>query len=769
MRESRESRSNVVGALFAGFVVVCFCLLLLRHDPLLFWNDDYELSILPVFADVARAWNEGHWPLLSSCSWVCSNLAGEFQYGTFSVFVNAAVVLIWKLPLAFPQQAAALSMAHLFVLAAGAFLLARGRAFDFPTSIFVALVAALNGWIMCWGATDWFGALGAFAWLPWAWWAMEKSLVIATPCSSESGERTRPRVLFSAPRRTGEQVRDREGAIARTRGACAPRNFGGVRFAKAALWPAPFVYLLITGGFPYAVVMLALVIGWLSIKSLVQTRRISSILPMLAGMALGVGLAAPAWLALFDYVRGSGREISIAAAHWQWNVPWKAWPALILPCWTVNWTDFSSRLMPHAGSELATGLAAPVIVISALVQRGREFVRRAGWELGLLVVVLVLCMIPTAGLFRWSFRWLPCFHLVLAICAGEALRAGDRRGLVALFLVGVVAVAMPLTGATGEFAFPFTWIVLGLAAAWFATESILSRPQSNRWIPAVLTFAVFLATYFCIPTNCGVPKYNLTAELRQAAPLDPDRLYLSIYPWAEITYRTENRTRPLGRVVRPGSTSMWSGLRFVNGYSPVLAAGVGREFKCSVHGEIDPEVAAYLLRDQAGPGGFLQEMGVDGIVIAPESGLAMNNPDWERVHVDDDGTVYHRRGPPLATVRSVTWLDSLPDREFVGAQISAIADSRNEVTADVNVPTGDAPALLKFSRPYFRGYLAKISGRRLPVASYRGLFPIVEVPAGTHGRLVLSYRPPWLVCGAGVAVLSVFACVLLFVRRHSPG
>ena len=34
----------------------------------------------------------------------------------------------------------------------------------------------------------------------------------------------------------------------------------------------------------------------------------------------------------------------------------------------------------------------------------------------------LLCMTPTAGLFRWSFRWLPFFHLVLAICAAEALR-----------------------------------------------------------------------------------------------------------------------------------------------------------------------------------------------------------------------------------------------------------------------------------------------------------------------------------------------------------
>jgi hypothetical protein len=304
MPGSRPTRTEILGALSAGLLVAGFCLILLCHNPLVFWNDDYELSVLPVFADMARSWSEGHWPILSPYSWVCGNLAGEFQYGTFSLFVNALVVLVWKFPLAFPQQAAALSIAHLFVLAIGAFLLARDRGFSVALSIFVALIASLNGWIICWGATDWFGALGAFTWLPWAWWGAERAL---------DSRRTKWRFL----------------------------------------WPAPFVYLLVTGGFPYTVLMLLLLIAWVVIKSLVQTRNIFSVLPMLVGVALGFGLSAPAWLALLDLVQGSARELQSAAAHWQWRVPPAALPGLILPSWTVNWTDFSSRGRPHAAAELA--------------------------------------------------------------------------------------------------------------------------------------------------------------------------------------------------------------------------------------------------------------------------------------------------------------------------------------------------------------------------------------------------------------------------------
>ncbi|HSP45160.1 MAG TPA: hypothetical protein VLO30_04145, partial [Chthoniobacterales bacterium] len=326
MPEPRRTRSEILGASLAGLIVVCFSLILLWHDPLLFWNDDYELSILPVFADVARSWSEGNLPLLSPYSWVCGNLAGEFQYGTFSVFINAVVVLIWKFPATFPQQAAALSIAHLFVLAMGGYVLARERNIAAPFSLMVAFVVALNGWIICWGATDWFGALGAFAWLPWAWWGMERAL-----------DRRRRRWRF--------------------------------------LWPAPFVYLVVTGGFPYTVLMLVLLAAWLVFRSLGETKKLWSVWPLVVGTILGFGLAAPAWLALFDYVHGSARAVQPSVEHFQWRVPGAALPALILPSWTVNWADFSSRLMPHTATELACGLAAPVALLAGLLAFGRAFAR----------------------------------------------------------------------------------------------------------------------------------------------------------------------------------------------------------------------------------------------------------------------------------------------------------------------------------------------------------------------------------------------------------
>ena len=723
MPRPRSTRSEFPGAITAGVIVVAFCLILLWHNPLAFWNDDYQLSVLPVFADMARSWSEGNWPILSPYSWVCGNLTGEFQYGTFSVFINAAVILIWKFPLTFPQQAAALSITHLFVLAIGAFLLARDRGFSIPLSTFVALVASLSGWIICWGATDWFGALGAFTWLPWVWWGAKRAL---------DPQRTKWRFL----------------------------------------WPAPFVYLVVTGGFPYTVLMLLLLIGWLSVKTMWERRErrdgrdtevppTLAMLPMLFGVALGFGLSASAWLAILDLVQGSARELQSPAAHWQWLVPPAALPGLILPCWTVNWADFSSRYLPHTATELASGLVAPAALIAGLLWRGRVLVKQIKWELLLLLLVLLLCMIPTAGLFRWSFRWLPFFHLALAICAAEALQMAPRSATVATTTLGLVvltAIAMLILRASGPYAFPLVWIFIALAAGWYLSELVLRDFEFRTWIPVSITFLAFLTTYYFMPTNCGVPTYNFSQELLKPAPLDRARLYLSIYPWAELTYCVANKPEPVGQTLRPGSTSMWAGLHFINGYSPVRPAGVAREFATSIHGEINPKVGSYLLNSQAGKDGELALLGVDGIVVARELDITPQpSSEWEQIVSTDEGRIFHRRGAPLARVRSVASIDSRPNEQFVASTISQIDDSRNRVEVDVDVPNGDRSALLTFSRPYFRGYQARLGDQTLAVTSYRGLFPVIEIPAGTYGRLTLAYRPNWLIWGRAATI----ACALI--------
>jgi hypothetical protein len=126
---------------------------------------------------------------------------------------------------------------------------------------------------------------------------------------------------------------------------------------------------------------------------------------------------------------------------------------------------------------------------------------------------------------------------------------------------------------------------------------------------------------------------------------------------------------------------------------------------------------------------------VDGIVVARNRSWPQPSSEWQLLISTDEGRVFHRRGVPFTRVRSVNSIDSRPNEQFVAATISQIDNSRNRVGIDVDVPNGDRPALVTFSRPYFRGYQARLGDQKLAVTSYRGLFPVVEIPAGTHGRL----------------------------------
>ena len=74
-----------------------------------------------------------------------------------------------------------------------------------------------------------------------------------------------------------------------------------------------------------------------------------------------------------------------------------------------------------AALELACGFAPVVVLLVALLSLRRRSPGENAWLLGLLAFALAVCMLPGAGIFRFSFRWLPLVHLVLALVAGAAL------------------------------------------------------------------------------------------------------------------------------------------------------------------------------------------------------------------------------------------------------------------------------------------------------------------------------------------------------------
>ena len=776
---SSSPRRAAAGAAAVAALIVVFCLCLLKKNPGTFFNDDYQISILPVFTDVARAWHEGHWPLLSPYSWACGNLAGEYQYGTFSVFVNLLVVAVWKFPLAFAQQAAALSITHLAVLGAGAYLLARERRLPGLLAAGVALIASLNGWNLGWSAIDWFGALAAHAWLPWCWWAFEVALRKGGRRKAEGGRRKAEggrRKAEGGRRRAEGGRRKAEGGRRKAEGGRRKAEGGRRKMAGGAwfLLPVPFVYLLLAAGFPYTVVMLAVVTVFLAARTWFRSggdwRRWS---PLAAGWGLGLMLSAPAWLSLLAAMHGSGRATQgVGVGNVAWSVPVTALPALVLPDWTVRWADFANIPTPHASLELAGGFVPVAALLAAAVCLRGTLWRRLRWELGLVGVVGVLCLLPSPGLFRWSFRWLPLLHLALALAAGRALHllASRTRGPGWRFLsnpgawasgCAALAWAAMVVFHTQDARNPETTrlapFTLGVAIVWAVVAALPGRRRP--WTLGVAGLAVLAATggtYRYMDTNPHLPIYPVPETLRAVAPLSPDRLYVSLYREADQYYRDWQTPPGFGTLVRMGSMGMYAGVRMINGYSPIMPRGAGTMLNIETHGNVPPPDGEDLLKeDAAGPGGLLDELGVDGLVITHDYKLATrpSAAKWERVLDVDEGSVYHRRAGLVSDIREV-------EAPAAGeeARVHVLENSRQRVVADVEVPGGRRnAAVLSFRRPFFDGYHAALDGKPLAVSALDGLMPTVTLAPGSRGRLTLWFLPRAVVWGAILAAVGLVA------------
>jgi hypothetical protein len=166
------------------------------------------------------------------------------------------------------------------------------------------------------------------------------------------------------------------------------------------------------------------------------------------------------------------------------------------------------------------------------------------------------------------------------------------------------------------------------------------------------------------------------------------------------------------------------------------------------------------LAEQAGADGELARLGVDGITIASEMDFdPAPASEWELVTSTAEGRVFHRRGAAYPRIRALTSSQERMKVALPPVIISRIKEARNRAEADVEVPNGAASANIGFSRPYFRGYEARLGDQKLMVRSERGLFPVVELPSGSKGHLTLSYRPWWLVYGSALAIL----CAGIFV------
>ena len=108
-------------------------------------------------------------------------------------------------------------------------------------------------------------------------------------------------------------------------------------------------------------------------------------------------------------------------------------------------------------------------------------------------------------------------------------------------------------------------------------------------------------------------------------------------------------------------------------------------------------------------------LGVDGLIVAeiyPVEVRPAGSGEWELVHADAEGRVYHRRGSPLSPT-SARCREPRPVRR----PCVIVENGRQRIAADVDV-TAAAPVTIAFRRPFFPGWRATLdNGRVLPVSA----------------------------------------------------
>jgi hypothetical protein len=749
MPEARGPWREVAFTALAAAMAAAAAGLLCGVDPGYFWRDDCQIWGVPTQVELLRAWHAGDWPTRTQLSWQATTLLAEYQPGVLNPLVGLANVLAGAVSGGAPARLAAVGAAFwLAVTAAGAFRLARREGLEVPLATLVAAVGTFSGWSMTWGATNWQVAQVGFGCLTWALWAL-----------------------------TG-----------------AARGGGWLLAALA-------VALLLTAGWPLTVVMAGLV----TVVLLLREGPARALGPLSLAWLVGLAWAAPALLPFVAHAQGSLRAQVSAVWQWQWLVPLQALPALWLPSFVSSWQVFGLQ-KPHVSLELANGLVPSAVLLAACARRLPALPRPAWAWAGLALGVGVLACLPSVGMFRWSFRWLPLFHLAAAMAAALWLQASWRAraaeaplpwvenpGMLGALAVGLTwVVSHPIPGVVG----PLAAVSVAGALAWAAAER-WGTPPVRAWAPLACALVVLGATYRLIPTALDVPTWPLWPALDRAAPLEPGRRYLALA--TDQDYFEVGAHQPgFGQLLRPGQTPLLAGLSFVNGYTPLPRRGIWFAFQFGPHGYVSAPALRRVVTRDAQPGGLLSRLGVDGLVLGPQQrhhapGLVAMG--WQVIAEGADGVALHRSGPLAPLAASVPgirhevlsgqppwWLalgqtdglSAVPaEREprtvelFAPRAVQLRAASRGAV--DVEVAAGPDPGLVAVRVPWLDGWEATLAGRRVSLVSLDGIVVGARIPAGVGGTLQLRYWPPGLRWGAALA-LGVTVLVLggLGWRRRRP-
>lgn len=703
-------------ALCAG-VTGSFLVFVKFMAPQFFWVGDRQNQYLPVMRDIGRRLRDGEWlPIIDPDLAVSGNYAIDVQYGVFDP-TRWLVALGTTLE---PDASAAAwwtSSAYLLLLAAGACALALRVGAPGTWSVACGFAAATSGFTFLWMSSSWIPGLIALTWMVWWWWAL------------------------SAPRLS----------------------------AGSLLGVGCFTFLTITGGWP-AVWVLALVLALgFAIESWVRRDRAASPadfwVPLMCWVLASAAGAIAAAVAVLPYLKAAdftNRDDEIANTGFM--VP--------------NLADLLALTSPSLSGQVDTFgrefMNVPVFfavwfvpVVAWFVPWSRSLLRRPGFvaAVTLAVVSLLLTQAPSdLGPLRWPIRFLPGFHLGLAVIGAVLLAVASWRVTShrCLGAAGTVGFGVYLTWARepGDDA----WLVGAVAVVACALSLVILL----RWMPMMagigaLVGAVLLAGFVVQhhPKSMGGTR-GYEAVIHETPLSNVPQPSVALYPPGG------SPSRWFDQGVGVGFARLTAAERMGPGYTSV-GHKTWRELMHmkSALGYTRPASPEGLFAVEPRTGRpWIELMGLRSVVVyAGDSRLRrfrrLAEADWTRTLRTPDFAVFEPRDPAVVEGRATAVLGD--------AVVDAVTVERQTQSYRVS---GEEAATLVFRDLFWPGYVATLEGRPLEVEPLGGLLVTVQLPADADGTLVLAYDPVptrtlvALLGGAGLVLLSSIVLALLWARRR---
>jgi len=679
------------GALAAVVSVAAAAAPLLAH-PGLFLTDDYATQFMPAFREIARLLSHGQFPLLTGRLWEGGALLQEYQYAVFNP-VSLVLYLIIAQTSDMALGAAIYALAHIAILAAGAYNLARALGCRPRYALLAAVGAPLSGWIFWWGAINWIPALVSMAWLVWAWG-----------------------LLLQTARRP----------------ALAPLAASAVALTILSGWPFADLALVIS----------AAAAGIIALDAPRSFRRVAWV-----GIALAAGglLAAPAVLPLIAYTAFAPRGASPA----QWSAGLPALLGFGTPLFSTAWRGFDD--LHHTVHQPIVYVAwfAPLALVNA---DWRRFWKRPTDRLliGATLAFGLLSMAPEVWQFQYMVRLLPYYQLGILLLAARALSDTAERGWnLSRSIYVVLAETYLAVCQSPESRQVFLLVGFGIAAAvWISTR--LMRRDGRAWtvFALLLGLAVFEASAWTV-AKTPYPQFPNRWAPPAIAAVGTGSSAVGPTRYAIYQLDSEEPGAAFWRTYEPGNTALsLAGGGSVVGYSPQDIQRF-RPWFCPAHfGTLCPDAAARANAPVSPTGRSILDLaGVDQVDVQHEPDArafaAGAGPTWSGSRNPAGGWQFLRnRSSGL-----VTWVSP-------GASAVVRSSAPSKIVLDARNAASE-PGTLVIARAWYPGWTATLAGRPASARERAGLLLTVDLPPHSAGELKVSFWPAGLTAGLVLAIAGV--------------